>query len=150
VDAAACRQQALDLLARREHSRLELERKLSTRSYADDVIADTLDALERAGLLDSSRFAESFARSRIARGQGPLRIQRELIERGLSGAMADSALAALDIDWTALARSVRTKKFGASVPRAFAERVRESRFLQYRGFTSDQIRAVLDLDPDYD
>jgi len=150
VDAAACRQQALDLLARREHSRRELERKLSARSYASGVIADTLDALERAGLLDAARFAESFVRSRIARGQGPLRIQRELAERGLAADESERAFAALEIDWTALARSVRAKKFGARIPQVFAERARESRFLQYRGFTSDQIRAVLDLDPDYD
>jgi regulatory protein len=150
VDDAACRQQALDLLARREHSRLELERKLIARDYATDVIARTLDALQQSGLLDTARFAESFVRSRINKGQGPMRIRRELSERGVSDEQARDALGAVEIDWTTIAQSVRTKKFGAEPPREFKDRARQSRFLQYRGFTADQIRAVLDLEPDYD
>jgi regulatory protein len=150
MDEAACRKQALDLLARREHSRLELERKLAARAYSPDVIARTLDRLQQSGLLDAARFAESFVRSRISKGQGPLRIVRELTERGLSGAEAEDALAAIEIDWQAVAHGVRKKKFGDKPPREFKERARQSRFLQYRGFAADQIRAVLDLDPDYD
>ena len=150
MDDAACRQQALDLLARREHSRLELERKLAVRDHPAEVIARTLDQLEHSGLLDAARFAESFVRSRIGKGQGPLRIRRDLNERGLSGDEVEHAIAAVEIDWTAIAQAVRKKKFGAKSPGAFKERVRQSRFLQYRGFTADQIRAVLNLDPDYD
>ena len=59
------RRQALDLLARREHSRLELERKLLKRSYSRDTTNEVLDVLEVEGLLEEARFIESFVRTRI-------------------------------------------------------------------------------------
>jgi regulatory protein len=69
ADEAGCKRTAVELLARREHSRLELERKLATRGFPEAVIAPALDALEHSGLLVAARFTESFIRSRIAKGQ---------------------------------------------------------------------------------
>lgn len=150
MDALACKRQAMDLLASREHSRLELERKLKARAYADDVVVETLDSLEAAGLLDSARFVESFTQSRVRRGQGPLRIRRELAARGIDKLATRDLLPEEEIDWCALARRVRAKKYGASPPRDFKERARQARFLEYRGFEPEHIKSALDVGPDYD
>jgi len=143
LDAAGCEGAALALLARREHSRLELERKLHARGYPPDVIAATLDALEREGALAAGRFTDTFIRSRAAKGQGPVRIRSELAQRGIAEPDAAASLREAEVDWAAAARAVRAKRFGAAVPRDFKERARQARFLQYRGFDSRQIGAAL-------
>jgi regulatory protein len=150
TDAPACTRTALDLLARREHSRRELTRKLATRGFPDDVIAPVLDELERSGSLADARFTDSFVRSRVAKGQGPQRIRAELAQRGISDPQAADVLRSTDVDWLATIRAVRRKRFGPEPPRDFAERARQARFLQYRGFDSEQIRAALELDADSD
>ena len=105
-----------------------------------------LDELEREGLLSSGRFAESFVAARAARGQGPVRIARELAERGVEspGDWLDDPRH----DWNRLAREVRRKKFGAALPAAYKEKARQARFLEYRGFSHDQIRQALGVDDD--
>jgi regulatory protein len=138
------------LLARREHSRLELERKLRARGFDDIAIGDTLDSLEGEGSLADERFAESFVRSRAARGQGPVRIRMELVERGIDAAQAAQRLRAAELDWHALARRARSKRFGESPPKEYAERARQARFLQYRGFDADQVGAALESEADSD
>lgn len=148
ADEAACKRTAVDLLARREHSRLELERKLATRGFPEAVIAPALDALEHSGVLVATRFTESFIRSRVAKGQGPVRIRAELAERGVGDAA--ELLRGGDVDWLAAARAVRRKRFGAAPPSDYRERAKQARFLQYRGFTADQVRAALELDTDSD
>jgi regulatory protein len=133
----------MDLLARREHGRAELERKLSARGLDPHGITGALDRLESEGLLSDTRFAESFARSRAGRGQGPVRIRHDLGQRGISGQVVDLALEAVDVDWPNLAREVRRKRFGAEVPDGFRERARQARFLEGRGFTAEQSRSAL-------
>jgi len=148
ADEAACERAAVDLLARREHSRLELERKLARRGFPEAIVAPSLDALEHSGLLVATRFTESFIRSRIAKGKGPTRIRAELAERGVAGEQTAESLRDSNVDWLATARAVRRKRFGAELPSDFHERAKQARFLQYRGFTSDQVRAALELDTD--
>ena len=142
-DAGACRRVALGLLARREHSRLELERKLAARGFPPESIGSTLDELEESGALASARFTESFIRARADKGQGPVRIRAELVERGVDREQAAELLRAADIDWIAVASSVRDKRFGARRPRDFKERARQTRFLEYRGFDRGQIGRAL-------
>jgi regulatory protein len=150
LDEPACTRLALGLLARREHSRLELTRKLVARKFPDDVVARALDALERSGALEAARFTESFVRSRIAKGQGPARIRAELAQRGVAEAAVAGALGEAEVDWLETIRAVRRKRFGAEIPRDYRERARQARFLEYRGFDRAQIRAALELDGDSD
>lgn len=147
-DRSACRRRALDLLARREHSRLELERKLGQRGHPPDLIAGILDALTDEGLIAADRFAESFVRSRAGRGQGPVRIRHELAERGVEHGEAYVDDAAYD--WRTLAGEARIKRFGSARPASFKERARQARFLQYRGFTGEQIAAALEFGDESD
>lgn len=133
----------MDLLARREHSLGELREKLAARDFPPDEIDSALAALAREGLADDGRFLEAFVGSRIRKGQGPIRIRAELQDRGIAADAASAALSGAH-DWRALARDVRQRRFGAAAPRDFRERARQARFLEYRGFTAEQVRAALE------
>ena len=98
-DPAAVRAKALELLARREHSRLELRQKLIQRGFSTDRIESALDQLTEEHWLDEARFAELYACGRADKGYGPLRIGRELRERGVSQDLVDTVLAGLENDW---------------------------------------------------
>ncbi len=102
-----------------------------------------MDGLAQQGWVSDSRFAEEFVRDRLSRGFGPLRIRAELKERGVSEDLAASWLEEDAVDWYAQAERTRCKRFGTELPAGLRERARQARFLQYRGFSSEQIRAVL-------
>jgi regulatory protein len=138
----SARHVAMDLLARREHSRAELRDKLARRDYDNADIDAALDRLTGEGLADDGRFVSSFVAARIRKGQGPIRIRAELQERGVATALVAAALAEPH-DWLALARDVRQRRFGAALPADRAAQARQGRFLEYRGFTAEQVRAAL-------
>ncbi len=129
-------------MARREHSRKELRAKLKAREIDSDLADTVLEQLAAEGLQSDQRFAESYLHSRIQKGYGPVRLEQELYERGIAEQLIQSVLDALDTDWMDVLHSVRLKKFGRARPSGFNEQAKESRFLQYRGFTTDQIRHL--------
>ena len=133
---------AFDILARREHSVFELREKLLAREFPPDEVEQTLDALIADGLLSEQRFIDSFLASYTRRGHGPLWLRAELERRGIAGAQVAEALAGHEVDWPAQARAVREKRFGPDQPADYKERARQSRFLQYRGFSTDQVRQA--------
>lgn len=139
------RRVAMDALARREHSRHELMSRLKSHFDLDtDELEQVLDELEHDGLLSDRRFAEAFVRYRAGRGQGRARIRYDLRSKGVSDALVSSALQAESVDWYELACDVLAKRFGRSVPEDYAERAKRMRFLQQRGFSSDEIQHALD------
>jgi regulatory protein len=137
---------AMNLLARRDHSRQELREKLCRRFGAgmQAEIEQLLDQLCVERLLCDRRYAESYIHSRSSKGQGPLRIRQELRQKGLCSELLSEVMAELQVDWVALAREVRRKKFGPVAPADFAERARQLRFLGYRGFDGEVASAALD------
>jgi regulatory protein len=137
---------ALDILARREHSVAELREKLQSRDFPADDIEQTLTALIADGLLSEARFIDSFLASYTRRGHGPLWLRAELERRGIASAQVAEALAGQEVDWPAEARTVREKRFGSDQPADYKDRARQSRFLQYRGFSSEQIRQAFSID----
>lgn len=141
------RRRAMDLLARREHSRAELRQKLRRRQAPAQALEAVLDALEADGLLSEERFVEAFVAQQLARGKGPVAIEHGLRERGVSASTLARALARVEEDWAALARREREKRFGASPPSSLRERARQARFLRSRGFSGEQIHRVLGGDP---
>ena len=143
ADPVAVRKKAMDFLARREYGRGELEKKLINADYDAVIVAEQVGRLVSEGLQSDERFAESFIQARINQGKGPVRIRQDLKERGLGAGIIDGALVDCGADWYALARDVRRRKFGGSVPREFKERARQMRFLQYRGFEMAQIQAAV-------
>lgn len=141
--ASLLRRRAMDLLAMREHSRKELRGKLQARMDDTDSLDDVLDRLEQDELLSDQRFAEAFVRSRINRGQGPVRLRQELMQRGVTEALAHQAIESQGCDWFALAEEVAERRFGSEPASERRELARRLRFLQYRGFTTEQCRRAL-------
>jgi regulatory protein len=141
-DAKAVEAAAVRLLARREHSIDELRRKLASRGYSPDTIEPVIQKLAGKRLVSDERFTSSFVHHHAKRGQGPVRIRAALRQQGIAGDQVEEALRSAEIDWAQLAREVRRRKFGATPPRGLAERAKQARFLQYRGFDSEQLRAA--------
>lgn len=131
------------LLATREHSRLELSRKLVARGFALDQIQPVLDRLAADGALDESRLVEHYIAERAAKGFGPLRIRAALLEKGIHDALVDPQLQAIADDWPAYMAEIYDRRFGSEPPPDRAEYARRGRFLEQRGFPSDMIRRFL-------
>ena len=141
--AEAAYEKGVELLARREHGAEELQAKLTRKGYEPEAVRDALGRLVEQGYLSDGRFAEAFARQRIERGQGPVRIRAELGQRGIDDALAERAMAAHAPDWAAMAREARAHRFGDDPPASAKDRARQLRFLAQRGFTAEQARAAL-------
>ena len=137
------RRAAMDFLARREHSLLELRSKLKRRFADGSLIDEQLSRLAEENLQSDARFAESYVRQRVGRGYGPLRLRAELRERGVSDSDFDAALEAGAVDWHDLALTVLHKKFGAAPPGDMKEKARRVRFMQHRGFATDHYRELM-------
>jgi regulatory protein len=142
ADAKAVEAAAVRLLARREHSTEELRRKLLTKGYPAETIGPVIEKLAGKRLVSDERFVASFVHHHARRGQGPVRIRAELRQQGIPDSHVEEALRSADIDWAQLAREVRRRRFGATAPRALGERAKQARFLQYRGFDAEQLRAA--------
>ena len=143
VNLADVRRAAMDLLARREHSRHELEQKLARRFPQADIVNAQLDQLAEENLQSDARYAESFVRQRFDRGHGPLRIRQEMRQRGISERDAEHALNSEDYDWRANAERVWNRKFGLGPADDIRESARRSRFMQYRGFSVEHFRSLI-------
>jgi regulatory protein len=148
ADERTVRTAALALLAGRDFGRREIAERLTGKGYPEAVVEPVLDALTAERLLSEDRFVSHFVSRHAARGHGPMRIRMDLRERGVESAAIDAALEETDVDWTDSARAARRRRFGAAPPADFRERAKQARFLQYRGFSSDQIRAALGPGPD--
>ncbi len=134
---------AMRLLTRREHSCQELKQKLQHKGF-DAALAEKVTAqLQQEGLLSDARFAESYLRSRFNKGYGPIRIQQELKQRGAGEEIISATVIEDDPDWFELARRVREKRFGKALPGSLPERMKQQRFLQYRGFNQQQLKYAL-------
>jgi regulatory protein len=149
TDPADARAAGVALLARRDYATAELRARLSTRGFAAQALEAAIAELTGEGLLDDVRYAHSYVSYRAGRGQGPRRIAAELLANGIPRELVESVLAQ-GPDWRELARTVRRAKFGAAAPEDWQARARQARFLQYRGFSADHIRAATGVDPDTD
>ena len=161
---AALIERALRLLARREHSRVELRRKLlrgrssnggdGRNAEAQAQVNSVIDDLVRRDLLSDLRFAEAFVRRGVDRDQGPLKIRAGLRDRGVADDVIDDALTFSDDFWLDRARSAQAKRFGNgsepegesdpdNAPANRSEWSKHARFLARRGFASDIIYRTL-------
>ncbi len=133
----------MDLLARREHGRVELTRKLRQRGAPPELIDAALDRLTEEGLLSESRYLESFVSYRARSGHGPLRIREELGQRGLLRADIEQALRECGVDWWEKLEALWQRKFSGQLPRDARERGQQMRFLSYRGYPPELIGRLL-------
>ena len=148
-EPAAARATAVALLARRDLPSGELRDRLAARGFGPEATAAALAALAAEGALDDERYAHNYVAYHAGRGRGPLRIGADLRARGLSAEVIDAALAE-GPDWHAAAAAARARRFGKAAPADWREKARQARFLQYRGFSADHIRAATGADPDTD
>ncbi len=142
-DYQRARLSAMNMLARREQSRKELENKLGTRFEAD-VINRVLDDLKSEGLQSDQRFLESFVSSRINRGQGPLKISYELRNKGIAVEAIADQLEPYAENWLEIAKDVLERKFGEEPPADYKERQKRQRFIASRGFPNDVCYKLFD------
>jgi regulatory protein len=136
----------LSWLARREYGRAELIGKLVQRGCGEEDAGRIVAALVAEGLVSDERFVEALLHVRRVRGYGPLYIRRELEEKGIDRSMIERWLDIGSRDWVEDVKRVNKKKFGGKQPVSLAERAKRTRFLQYRGFTHEQIRQALGSD----
>lgn len=145
-DPVALRRRAMDLLARREHSRAELAAKLrGCFAEADpDTIDSVLDKLAAEKLQSDRRFASEYLRIRMRRGFGWLSIRAELQSRGVADPIV-SDLARPDEEWLQLAENLVDSRLARQkYPKPGSrERRRLFRFLQGRGFSAEIARKSL-------
>jgi len=143
IKPRSIREVAMNYLSRREHSTHELSQKLRLKGFESDDISSSLVRLTDQGLLSDHRFTEAFINQRITRGSGPLKIRAELRQKGVSDAIITEFLNESDRQWLKSAQSVRIKKYGVELPTELKEKARQSRFLQSRGFSTEQTRYAM-------
>lgn len=135
-------QRALGLLTRREHSRKELTRKLTSRGLDADEVETAVARLAEAGWQNDGRFAESMVRSRAGNGYGPLHIRAELATHGLDSQAIADALAGYEGDWLQNARDLVRRRYGEDFAADPVRRRKAADLLMRRGFDGDTARKA--------
>ena len=141
VSPPSLKSRALRLLAQREHSRLELERKLQVHETEEGELASTLDALQAKGFINDERVADSVVHRRASK-LGTARVRAELQAKGLDEAVVRETVDALRANEHERALAVWQRKFGQP-PADANERARQMRFLAARGFAPEVLRKVI-------
>ena len=135
---------AIRLLARREHSRLELHTKLLRYTDQSTLIDLLLDYCIENNYLNNQRYTDSYLRLRSQKGFGLNRIKQELKEKGINDHLLKQALINEPQDWFELASTTYKKKYHQDLPTDFMEKQKERnkryRFMSYRGFSQEQIQ----------
>ena len=136
-------QRALGLLTRREHSRQELTRKLTSRGVEPDDAVAVVEKLTKSGWQDDARFAELLVRSRGNTGYGPVRIRAELGTHALSPDIIAAALDGFDGDWSGSASELVQRRHPGALAGDKGAQRKAADFLLRRGFTMDHVWAAL-------
>ena len=139
--SSTARHQAMNYLSRREHSRLELEKKLLQKGWGESEVEAVLDQLEEDRLQCDERFAFSLLRTKKEAGYGPRWIRQDLLSRGVSGDIIDRVLISIE-DWFDVLESVWQKKYG-QLPVNPEEHAKQSRFLINKGFDAESVHRCL-------
>jgi|SRR5579871_4986055 len=148
-DPIAARAAAIALLARRDLPSLELRKRLEDKGFAPEAVRAALEVLAGEGTVNDERYAYNHVAYQAARGHGPIRIATQLRTLGLPQPLIEAAVDTVP-DWPALAAAARIRRFGRPAPASWREKARQARFLQYRGFSADHIRAATGADPETD
>lgn len=138
------RNAAFALLARREYSRSELERKLGQRCEDPELVQQVLDRFAEDGYQSDERFARVLARSRLGSGYGAMRIRQELRQKGVESTLIEQVLEEESSDGYQQALECCQRRFGDQPPAEPKEYAKRMRFLVNRGFSFDEAkRAIL-------
>ncbi|WP_215845777.1 regulatory protein RecX [Candidatus Pantoea bituminis] len=146
---------AMRVLGMRDHSREELKRKLqqsvqrtaymqqkAPETITEEQMEKVLDWCQENGWLNDERFTERFIQSRSRKGYGPQRIRMELTQKGIDRDAIDIAMEETNIDWAECAAQLAERKFGLPLPKEWKEKAKVQRFLQSKGFLSEDIQSI--------
>ena len=139
------RRVAINHLSRREYTKHELLVRLNQRFESPEDVEEVVENLSLEGLQSDGRFAESFIRYRIQKGFGPIRIRKELQERGVEENLLSVSLEVFELDWEKKAIEVLDKKFGKTICEDFQEIAKRARFMEHRGFSLEHCQKRLNL-----
>ena len=137
---------ALGLLSRRDHSRLELAQKLRLRQFDNELIEPALDKLVEQQWLCDERFARIQVRQHVFKRHGPMRIRMELKRKGVDEHIIELALEEDETDWFELALACYASRFRGRAIDDIKEKAKRVRYLQSRGFNSEQVRYALEAE----
>jgi regulatory protein len=143
-DRDILRSLALRVLSIREHSALELGKKLKRKLDKPLVIKAVVAELKLSGVLSDARFADSYVRARITRGYGPLFIEAGLRHHGIDKSLINKALSENSESWSTHITIVWHKRFAGEIPTDLRTRLQQTRFLQYRGFALADIERLFE------
>lgn len=135
------------MLARRDHSELELRQKLAQRQCPPEEIDAAIAHCLYHQWLDDNRFAAMLLRHGVSKGHGWQRICFDAKRKGISTALLEAAQENQQHDWYELAKDLASRRFGdldGVLPEVdFKQRAKWTRYLQSRGFSFDQINYAL-------
>jgi regulatory protein len=140
---AEIRSRALKLLTTREHSRLELSRKLCRRGYPAEEVDSVLETLIADDLLSEQRLLSAYVTERLSKGFGPRRIRAELREKGLSDEQIEPYLTLDDETLSDYLQRAYRRRFGEDQIGDARDWAKRGRFLEYRGFPPGLIARCL-------
>ena len=134
---------AIQLLSRRDHGEYELYQKLSFKGYDQDAIQEAINFCLDHNYLDDLRYARSQIRQHVYKGHGERRIRQELQQKRVADSIVDKAMEEEPQDWFELAKQAAEKKFKGMKAKDQKEYAKQVRFLQYRGYSFEQISYAL-------
>lgn len=132
------------LLARREHSALELRQKLQQRGFDHEIIEKVLTKAEQQGWQSDARYLDMWLRNCLARGDGIQKIRAVAYQKGIQTEMLEQLIAELQPNWAAHCYDRLVRRFGQQPPRDQKELNRMMRYLMQRGYRLDQIKQALE------
>jgi len=145
---AQTREAAIRLLARREHSQLEIVRKLGEKGFGSEHIQQTLTYLQENDYQSETRFVEMWCRARSAKLYGEARIRNELAQHQISSSLINKVLADLQLDWFELCKQAFLKKYPGGISSDWTLQQKQKRYLWQRGFNEEQISYARENDDD--
>jgi regulatory protein len=134
----------LRLLTRREHSQKELLNKLALRGFDQDDVLPVIDELAQQNWQNDLRYAENYARFRVQKGYGPVRVDYELRQNGIAGFDLEDIVQQEVGSWMELLEQVYSKKYTHDAVLSRNEWAKRSRFLLHRGFSGAMISALFE------
>ncbi|GHG64971.1 regulatory protein RecX [Alishewanella longhuensis] len=144
LDQQALRKAALNYLSRRDYSRAALAVKLQRKGASAAQVAAVLDWCLAQNYLNEERFLLMIVRNRCNQGYGYRYILQECRQHQLTEQQLNAVIAAENIDWWQVAKHTYQKKFADKAIADYQDKVKRMAYLQRRGFSSEQIRAVFD------
>ncbi|MEL7293886.1 MAG: recombination regulator RecX [Pseudomonadota bacterium] len=137
---------AIQLLSRRDHGEYELYQKLALKGYDEKEIQQAVNFCQDHNYLDDLRYAKSQIRQHVYKGHGERRIRQELQQKRVADSVVEAALVEEPQDWFELAKQAAQKKFKGNRAKDQKEYAKQVRFLQYRGYSFEQISYALRAD----